>query len=491
MRLHTDLEPYLSDASNLAGGYADEVCLPESEEEVAEFLKECVEQKRPVTIAGGGTGLAGGRVPFGGTVLCLSRMNRIASIDSAAKTAVVQPGVILRDLQARVESLGLFYPPDPTERGGQIGGNVATNASGARTFKYGPTRDWVTGLRVVLSTGERLMLRRGGARALGHDLTLRTEEGRDVAIRIPEYRMPSTSKHAAGYFARADMDAIDLFIGSEGTLGAITEIELRLIDSPADLFSGIVFFSDVDRMIDFVEEVRDRSRAGRGSNREATTGTRIDARAIEYIDANALGFIRGKYPSIPSGARGGAVWFENEGSSDELIALWAEVIERHTDLMNDSWFALTEKDQERMREFRHAVPSSAFEFMSQHGMRKFGTDMAVPDSRFREMFDFYRRRLSDPGLPSMTWGHIGNSHLHVNLLPRSESELSAAKLLFDEFVGEALRLEGTVSAEHGVGKIKTAYLRRMFGDAGIAQMIAVRAALDPAGILGVGTMTGK
>lgn len=479
-RLHTDLDAYCADASNLAGGCADEVCLPESEDDVVEILKECSEKGIPVTVAGNGTGLAGGRVPFGGTVLSLARMNRILSIDPEAKSALVQPGLVLRDLQERVESAKLFYPPDPTERGGQIGGNVATNASGARTFKYGPTRNWITGMHVVLSTGERLILRRGGERGIGYDMALRTEEGRTISVRLPDYPMPSTSKHAAGYYSRPDMDAIDLFIGSEGTLGVVTQIELRLIDLPAHLFSGIVFFDREEGMLDFVEEVRDQSRAGTGE---------LDARAIEFIDANALDFIRERYPTIPEGARGGAIWFETEGDSEELIAAWAQVIERHTTLINESWFALTEKDQERMREFRHAVPSSAYEFITQHRMRKFGTDMAVPDPRFREMYGYYRARLAESGLTNLTWGHIGNSHLHVNLLPEREEQVSIAKQIYDDFVVEALRLGGTVSAEHGIGKIKTAYLHRMFGDSGIQQMNRVRRALDPAGILGRGTMT--
>lgn len=483
-RLHTDIEAWLADASNLAGGCADEVCLPENEDDVAEILKDCAARQVPVTISGNRTGLAGGGVPTGGTVLSLGKMNRILSVDPATKSAVVQPGVVLRDFQDRVEGMDLLYPPDPTERGGQIGGNVATNASGARTFKYGPTRDWISGLRVLLSTGERLALRRGRERADGCELALVTEEGSRIDVRLPDYPMPSVSKHAAGYFSRPDMDAVDLFIGSEGTLGVVTEIELRLIDLPEHLFSGVVFFADEEKMLDFTEEVRERSRSG------GEQGNRLEGRAIEFIDANALDFIRGQFPSIPEGAGGGAIWFESEGDSDEQIAAWADVIERHTPLMNDSWFALTEKDQKRMREFRHAVPSSAYEFITRHGMRKFGTDMAVPDGRFREMYRFYRTRLAESGLTNLTWGHIGNSHLHVNLLPEREEQVPVAKQLYDEFVAEALRLGGTVSAEHGIGKIKTAYLRRMFGDQAIGQMIAVRRALDPAGILGRGTMTG-
>ncbi len=482
----TEIGPYLNDASNLAGGEAERVFLPESEDEVREILAECSANRIPVTVSGAGTGLAGGRIPFGGVVLSLSRMNRILEIDPEGKRAVVEAGVILNDLQREVESFGLLYPPDPTERGGQIGGNFSTNASGARTFKYGPTRDWVRGARLVRSNGDLIDLQRGGCRAVGYDLRLPIES-EILDLQVPRYRMPATSKHAAGYYARPDMDALDLFIGSEGTLAVVTQIELRLIPKPERLFSGIIFFDDEENMLDFVEEVRDRSR----SNRANDGADLFDARALEFVDAHALAFIRDQYPSIPETAAGGAVWFEQEtteASEDALIADWAGVIERHTRLVDESWFGLTESDQERMRRFRHAVPSSAFEFIAQHHVRKFGTDMGVPDDRFREMYRFYREQLAESGLANMTWGHIGNSHLHVNILPTDESRTVTAKQLYDRFVGEALTLGGTVSAEHGIGKIKGPYLQQMFGEEGIEQMRRVKGVLDPCGILGQGTM---
>ena len=243
-------------------------------------------------------------------------------------------------------------------------------------------------------------------------------------------------------------------------------------------------------MLSFVEEARDRSRA----NRQREGSDLFDARALELIDPNALDFIRETYPTIPDAVAGGAIWFEQETterSEDQLISAWAELIEQHTSLVNDSWFGLTESDQERMRKFRHAVPSSAYEYIAKHRVRKFGTDMAIPDNRFREMYRFYKDSLASSGLANLTWGHIGNSHLHVNILPSSEEEIPKAKQLYDLFVTEALKLGGTVSAEHGIGKIKRQYLRQMFGDKGIEEMRRVKQTLDPAGILGVGTMIGE
>ena len=488
-RLTTDIESFLCDASNLPGGNVREVLQPDTEEEIAEVLRDCSARKIPVTVAGAGTGLAGGRIPNGGLVLSLARMNRILGIDPQNMQAVVEPGVILHTLEKELYEHGLLYPPDPTERGGQLGGNVATNASGARTFKYGPTRNWVEGLDVILSTGEKLSLPRNRFRAGGHDLLLQTDSGKELKVKIPRYTMPATSKHAAGYYARADMDALDLFIGSEGTLGVITRIWLRLTELPAKLFSGIVFFPGEDQTLDFVEEIRQRSRSAGESASDIT----LEARALEFVDHNALQFIRDQYPSIPADAHGGAVWFEQEIRSvedeDALIGQWAEVIERHSTLMNDSWFGLTEKDQQKMRDFRHAVPSAAYEFISAHRMKKFGTDMAVPDDRFREMLRYYRSHINASGLQNLTWGHIGNSHLHVNLLPENEEQAGIAQHIYDSSVTEALKLGGTVSAEHGIGKLKKKYLQQMYGADGIEEMRNLRRILDPGGILGVGTMT--
>ena len=481
---HSDVERYIVDASNLSGGYADCLYMPETEEEVGEILKECSQKKIPITIAGAGTGLAGGRIPFGGAVLSLAKMNKIIEIDEKQEHVVVEAGVILHDLHTEVESRGLLYPPDPTERGGQLGGNFATNASGARTFKYGSTRRWVAGAHLFLASGEMISLPRNSKQANGYSLNLQAKK--TYEIRIPRYTMPFTSKHSAGYYAKPGMDPLDLFIGSEGTLGVVTRLGLKLIRMPEKLFSGIVFFESSKKMLDFVDEARDRSLKNR--RRKMIS---LDARALEFIDYNSLQLIKERYSSIPENASGGAIWFEqeiDEASEDILISQWAEVIERHTNLSNDSWFALSQKDQERMRRFRHTVPSSAYELITAHNIRKFGTDMGVPDHRFREMYQFYQEELERSGLRNLTWGHIGNSHLHVNMLPESEAQIVQAQQIYDRFVSKALDLGGTVSAEHGIGKLKTKYLHQMYGDEGIEEMRSVKRTLDPNGMLGRGTM---
>jgi D-lactate dehydrogenase (cytochrome) len=157
-----ELQNYLIDASNLPGGFADKLFIPESAEEIAEILKQANERKIPVTISGARTGTVGGAIPFGGFVISLEKLDKIIEINREEKFATVESGVILKDFQTAVEAENLFYPPDPTEWSCQIGGTVATNASGARSFKYGATRNFVEELEIVLANGEILDLERGG-----------------------------------------------------------------------------------------------------------------------------------------------------------------------------------------------------------------------------------------------------------------------------------------------------------------------------------------
>ncbi|HTG88075.1 MAG TPA: FAD-binding oxidoreductase, partial [Pyrinomonadaceae bacterium] len=192
-----DLQDYLTDASFIRDGYADRVMLPDTIDEVAAALSEANRDRTPVTVSGAGTGTVGGRVAFGGIVLATDRLNRIKLVDLTNLTAVAEAGVILSDFQRSVESEGLFYPPDPTERGCFLGGTVATNASGARTFKYGPTRNYIAGLKVVLASGEVLDLKRGEVYA---DSERRLRVGKTIVLQLPNLRMPATRKNATGYF---------------------------------------------------------------------------------------------------------------------------------------------------------------------------------------------------------------------------------------------------------------------------------------------------
>jgi D-lactate dehydrogenase (cytochrome) len=466
-----EIESFLTDASFIREGHADCVVFPESIEEVSEVLKSANQDRVPVTVSGAGTGTVGGRVAFGGIILATDRLNRIKTIvrEDGGGYAVAEAGVILSDLQRAVDHEGLLYPPDPTERGCFIGGTVATNASGARTFKYGPTRNYIRRLKVVLASGEVVDLRRGDVRA---DENRRIRIGA-VEAQLPSYQRPATRKNASGYFVAPEMDGVDLFIGSEGTLGVICEVETRLLPKPEGLLSGVVFFENEADVLALVADAR----------------THVDARALEFFDHESLNFLREKYPEVPDKAVG-AIFFEQETSAEteeSVLNEWMALLDQHH-AFPDSWFATNEQDQARLREFRHQLPVLMNEWFARYHQRKVSTDMSVPDEAFSGLFRLYKDTLRDSDLRYTIFGHIGDNHVHVNILPRDESEAAHAWELYRQFLKHAASVGGTLSAEHGVGKLKRDYLRLFYNDDQLREMAALKRAFDPNGILGRGNI---
>src|SRR5882724_7445732 len=261
----SDLQPYLHDASNMSGGSAVSVVIPDNEQEITTALAAASKANTPVTIAGAGTGIVGGRIPFGGIVLSTERLNAIRCID--ADHGIAGAGVILNDYVMAAKQNGLLYAPDPTEWSCFLGGTVATNASGARTFKYGPTRKYVQRLKIALATGELIDLRRGELQAdpMGR-IKIPLPSGQLLEAQLPAYHMPHTRKHASGYYVAPEMDVLDLFIGSEGTLGVIVEVEVALLPKPEGLLSGIVFFANDESVLSFVSKARSLSLENRQSH---------------------------------------------------------------------------------------------------------------------------------------------------------------------------------------------------------------------------------
>jgi D-lactate dehydrogenase (cytochrome) len=488
-----EIQNYLHDASFMPGAWAERLFIPESVSEVAQILQEANENKIPVTVSGARTGTVGGAIPFGGSVISMERLNKIKSIDRDAMSATVEAGVIFGDLQKAVEADGLFYAPNPTEWSCQIGGNVATNASGSRSFKYGATREYVRALKIVLPTGEMLSLRRGNN--LADDtgaLTLETDSGRSIVVQSPTYLRPGVTKNASGYFSGKHVDGVDLFIGSEGTLGVVTEVELALLPKPEGFFSGIVFFPIEADLLRFVDEARDICAESRSAilNFRSEISNNIDASLIEYFDRNSLGFIAEKFPETPADMAG-AVFFEQETSSeteDKLLSAWNQLLEKHNADIGRSWFATNEQDREKMRKFRHAMPLAANERFARNGFKKVSTDMALPADRFRGFLKFYDDILGSSGIEYVIFGHIGDCHLHANLFPKNEVEAEKARHIYGRCVAQAIMLGGTVSAEHGIGKLKRKYLAAMMGERYLNEMAAIKKALDPNGILGRGNM---
>ena len=470
-----EIQNYLSDASNLKG-YCDAVYIPDNKEEICEILKEANSKKLRVTISGNGTGLSGARVPQGGIVISTENLNKIIEINTDEMSAVVEPGVILSDFQSAVNKLNLLYPPDPTETNCFIGGNVATNASGEKTFKYGPTRNYVTELEIILPNGELLNLQRERPKAEGLQLKFKSDRGTEYNLELPEFEMPKT-KNASGYYCKKNMDAIDLFIGSEGTLGIVTKIKLKLIPLPENIISSVIFFNNELNAISFVKQAREFSYA---SGKRILKNS-IDALALEFFDEHSLNFLKDDYQNIPSDAKA-AVWFEQETdelNEESLLQEWMKLVSNHNGDEERAWFAVSDSDKKKIKEFRHNISLKVADYLSQKNVKKLGSDAAVPANKLEEFYVFAKNELSNSGFNYIAYGHIGNSHLHINMLPKNEDEYLKGKDLYKNIYRKAIELGGTISAEHGIGKLKTEYLIDMYGKNVINKMFAVKKTLDP------------
>lgn len=477
------IEPYLTDASHFPGA-AEKLYIPETTEELKQAIRECYESETPATISGAGTGLTGARCPLGGAIISTERLTK-TEINPEKNRAVLSPGVLIADFEKELDRLGKFYPPHPTERNSAIGGNVATNASGAKSFKYGATREFIERLEIALADGDELSLRRGENFAIGRELKLLAKSGRTIDLKLPDLKLPN-SKHAAGYFVKPDMDAIDLFIGSEGTLGVVTEVELRILDKPEELFGGIVFFKSSEEAVEFVRDAVESTNAPEKSDNE--TGRKISPRLLEFFDEKALNLLRKKYPNIKKEFKA-AIWFEREceaESVDESLAEWYGFIAGRTDFADETWIALTDKEREEMREFRHALPVAVGEITAANGFVKIGTDVSVPFQHIEAYWAFLDKKLNETPVNFVVWGHMGDAHFHANLLPKSDKEKSAANKFYARAIEKALNFGGTFSAEHGVGKIKKKYLEKMFGKEGIEGMRGIKQSFDPRYLLGKG-----
>ncbi|MEI6692620.1 MAG: FAD-binding oxidoreductase [Chlorobium sp.] len=472
---------FLEDTSNIKTGHTSGVFFPEAINELSDLLKNAVKEHRHFTIAGNGTGTTGGRIPMGDYVIAMQKLDNIGEVTAVSSNRAiitVQAGAVLEDIQKKVEQCGWFYPPDPTEKLCFIGSTIANNSSGARSYKYGPTRKHISRVLVVLPEGDLLDISRGTFIADEHGMfRLNLSVAGDIAFQRPQYSMPETSKHNAGYFSDEGMDLIDLFIGSEGTLGIIAEAELMLLPLPESIISCLIYFRNIDDIFGFISLIQDSEHP-------------VKPRAIEFFDKNSLGFLSSKYPEIPSDCFG-AVFLEQETTSKseniDLEVLF-EQMESCNAMTDVSWIALDRDEQARLREFRHALPLLVNDWLSKQQESKISTDMAVPRRAFRELFNFYRNSCEQKGFVYIIFGHIGNAHVHLNILPRNREEFIDAKLLYREFIGKTIELGGTLSAEHGIGKLKAEYLVEMYHERGVKEMARVKKCLDPFLVLNIGNI---
>ncbi len=513
---------YLTDEARFGDGFAERLFYPRTESEVVAVMKWAKASNMPLTISAGRTGLTGGAVPQGGALVTLEQMNKILGLgyDKVQNRWYIraEPGLTLEALNSTLkkkdfeflkekatseeqaalkeflaETNTYFFPPDPTEMTAHLGGAIAANASGARSFRYKAIRPWVRRIRVVLANGEVLDLIRGGVLAQKGIFHVEFSDGTSHDIKVPSYTMPAT-KNAAGLYARQEMDLIDLFIGSEGILGVITQADVWLEKSPDRTLTIFAFFPTEKGAIDFVKDVR-------------STTSPIQPTLVEYFDSHAVQMLRDARTKGSGGVMVPAqvdqcqaiIFFEvpfAEAEMESTFKATQDLLAKHGIGMEGTWAGIDPGDLDKMKAVRHLIPETVNSLIAQRKQKypkvhKLGTDMAVPDSHLDTIITYYKQLLDKAKMEYIIFGHIGDNHLHVNILPRTDAEVDQGMMIYKQFAQKAVKLGGTVSAEHGIGKLKRSFLQIMYGESGLEEMAAVKRALDPAWILNPGNMIPK
>jgi FAD/FMN-containing dehydrogenase len=446
----SDASAYVIDASGYSG-WADKILVPSNESEVVEILSAASQANTPVTVVGAGYGLTGGRVAQGGWVVSLEKFRRLDIEKGFARTGAA---ISLLEVQNAARPTGQFYAPDPTEINSSVGGTIATNASGSRSFRYGSTRRHVQAIRAAFMDGRVVEFRKGDK----------------IDFPVPAVPMPKTTKFTAGYPLQPGMDWIDLICGSEGTLCVVMEAELSLLPIVQELFTAIIFFPSDDSALDAVEAWRPLPAL----------------RMLEYVDRKALDIIQTRFPDIPHNAQA-ALLIEAEGEAD--IDEWEQRLQDASALIDGSWFAISAEDRERFRRFRHSLPEVVIDTVRKRGFKQMGTDYAVPLDRSRDVLRLYHERLdaSDIGL-YMCFGHIGDAHVHINIIPETQRQAETGSQLLMDLAQEVIAMGGVISAEHGLGKQKAHLLSLQYKPEHIEAMMSVKRRLDPQWLLGRGTL---
>ena len=506
------------DASRYTGTGAKSLVRPGSEEEVAAALRAAAADGVPVLAIGAQSSLTGGSTPFGDRVIATDALAELSAIEGDAVWC--GPGVRLDRLRAQLAPAGWDYPPVPTYQLACLGGTVATNAAGSATFKYGVTRDWVRALRVLTVEGELLEVERGQYVARAGDAF--EIAGRHVPV--PDYPWPRVKKCAMGYHSAPEVDLIDLFIGSEGTLGVVTGVKIGLSRAPAAVLAALIFTRDEAGAVELAAALRRTSE----DTRAGVPGSALDVRAIEHMDGASLdlvrarGFVERLRVPLPPDARM-ALYCEIELPAalpdDRILEVLAATLEgrdagagagaggaaaaqlfallRDRALLDRLELALPGEPSRltAFREFREAVPMAVNETIRERQQRdpaiyKLGGDMCVPFECFGELLEAQRRELESRGLEHVIFGHISDGNVHPNVLARTAAEMGAGTHALLAIAKRVSALGGAPLAEHGVGRspMKQVMLAAHHGPAAMARMRGIKSALDPAWRLARGVL---
>jgi D-lactate dehydrogenase (cytochrome) len=450
----TGIEKYLQDESNSKSVNIDRVCLPENAADLSVFLRG---NREPFTVYGGGTGIAGGATADGGIIISTEKLGKTV-LDAGTMTMTLGAGALLSAVHETASKSGLWYPVDSTEQTATIGGNAATNAWGTRSYKYGSVRDFIEGIQVVLQSGEILDLQRGDSRARG--FLFKFGPG---SFRVRDLSRFSGVKNSAGYFMKKNMDLIDLFIGSEGTLGVITEVTIRLKKLPEDIYAFMIPFGESREAFDFMEKIK----SSRLINKPLS---------IEYMDSNAVLLLADKYPGI---GRAGSLAFVEVEEGPGAVEEFGSLISSSGIDAGEVRISSTRKKKSFVYEVREALPQLINEKMRQKGLLKVSTDFSVEDKKSGAMITAYERAMRVTKVKSIMFGHAGNNNLHINFLPADKKEREEALDVYDSLAREIAGMGGTISSEHGIGKMKKKYLGYMYSESEINAMKKIKKFFDP------------
>lgn len=433
-----DLIPYSFDGTAALHQVPGCVVLVDTGAEVAEVLKLANARRIPVVTRGSGTGLSGGSLPVAGCiVLCTVRMNKILEVDRANLTLLVEPGVTTQQAAEAAAAAGLFYPPDPgSMRISTIGGNVAENSGGLRGLKYGITRNYVMGLEVILPDGELLWT---GNKCV---------------------------KDVAGYSLR------DLFVGSEGTLGVITRVLLRLIPKPAAKKTMVATFSNLEAAAQTVSDI---------------IAAQIIPCTLEFLDRTTIHCVE-DYAKVGLPLDCESLLLMESDGHPAAVAEEAARMEECARKNGCLEVRVAKDDAEAAR--LATARRSAFSALARVSPTTILEDATVPRSELARMIRFVEMVAKKHRLRIGTFGHMGDGNLHPTFLTdeRNKEEMHRVEEAFHEIFDEAIRLGGTITGEHGVGVAKKSFLPKFAGDAQMRVMRALRQVLDPHGILNPGKM---
>jgi D-lactate dehydrogenase (cytochrome) len=473
----------LHDESRMMAAGVASVAQPATLDELRMVLRWHAEHGHRVTVSGARTGVVGGAVPDASThLVSVTRLRGVVEIDLGSAPATVRAlaGTTLRELHAELAARapGWTLPLDPTETGASVGGMVATNAAGSRAFRFGATRDWVAGLTVELASGRTLALRRGVDRADGDALTL-VDGSAPRTVHLPSIPKPRT-KNSIGYGFAPGGDAVDLFIGSEGTLGIVSEVTFRLMPIDESRLLLLQCLASSDQAFALVEAIR------RDGGLRTTALEFLDARSHELARETRKPEIERVLAHAPAGS---CSIFAEFGYDDEagLEATIERVLAHVAAVGGDEAAGLAGIDDQVLldiRTFRHAVPERINATIARRreehpALHKVATDMAVEDEDLSWVYELYSSRLTASGLDHAIFGHVGNNHFHVNILPKDEAELQRAREIYAEFARALVARGGCVSAEHGIGRIKRPFLAVQYGASTLDAIRAAKRWLDP------------